>query len=231
MLTKIFNFKDLEELPSAVFVSILYGNDKSYYLWNNSKSYYEKLDHALDDIIDNVDKDYLYFSFISLCSATLEYSLNFLYAYYCYNEFSFEMYKSYLDIYTKMNFKSKLFILPYILSQGKYVTNDRCKYFKALCDLIKKRNGLLHNSEKMYEYDFPDIHSIIQGNNLLVPVEYSKVEIILSVEDNLINSITKEDCISVGNAMLAFYKYIMIPYVNHGKLEECDFILSHKSNR
>lgn len=36
--------------PTAFLKICLSGNDKSYYLWNNAQKYYDKLNHALEDI-------------------------------------------------------------------------------------------------------------------------------------------------------------------------------------
>lgn len=75
----------------------------------------------------------------------------------------------------------------------------------------------------------PGAHIAVVGigrrNNLkCVPVFNSQIRILLSAEDNIIDSITKEDCIRIGNAIFSFYKQILLPYVNDDELNICDFI-------
>ncbi len=229
-MNKTINLEEIEPSTCSIMRCCLHGNDKSYYLWNNAESYYTKLRHVLDDIMADTQKDYLYFTFVALSSATLEYSLNLLYAFYCFHQFDYEQYKLYLETYKNMRFKNKLFMLPYILSNGKWVINENCKFVKTLDDLIKKRNGLLHNSEKLHVFDFQDIHASIIDDKLYVPIEYSQVEFSLSVEDNIIDTITKENCMDIGNAMFAFYQQILIPFINDGALNICEFIIAKKGN-
>lgn len=202
----------------------LCGKGTSYFLWNNVQSYYEKLEHAFTDIISDVPKDYLYPCFITLSSATLEYSLNFMYALYCFQHFEYDKYQIYLDTYRNMRFKNKLFMLPYILSHGAMVINEDSETIKALCKLISKRNALLHNSEKLQQFDSPDIGATLIGNNIAIPIENTDIHFTISVEDKIIDSITKEDCVQIGNAMLSFYKHVIYPYVNNHGIKACDCI-------
>ena len=162
--------------------------------------------------------------FITLCSATLEYSLNLIYALYCFRNFEYEDYHSQLKPYRKKHFKEKLTEFPYIISGGKLITNENSQEIKSLYELITKRNGLLHNSEKLRTFDVPDINASIINDKLVIPSENSQIRILLSAEDNIIDSITKEDCIRIGNAIFSFYKQILLPYVNDDELNICDFI-------
>lgn len=202
----------------------LYGNDKSYFLWNNALAYYKKLNNLFEDIKSDTPKDYLYPCFITLCSATLEYSLNLIYALYCFRHFEYEDYKSYLETYKNMRFKNKLFMFPYIISEGKLITNEDSQEIKSLFELITKRNGLLHNSEKLRTFDGPDINASIVDDKLFVPTKNWQIQFSISVEDNIIDTITKDNCIRIGNAIFSFYEQIMLPYVNYNELNICDFI-------
>lgn len=207
----------------------IYGSGKSYFLWNNALAYYKRLNNLFEDIKSDTPKDYLYPCFITLCSATLEYSLNLIYALYCFRHFEYEDYKSYLETYRNMRFKNKLFMFPYITSEGKLIINEDSQEIKSLYELIAMRNGLLHNSEKLQTFDIPDINASIIDDKLVIPIENSKIHFSLSVEDNVIDSITKGDCIRIGNAIFLFYEQIMLPYVNDDELNICDFIKIHDS--
>lgn len=104
--------EDWRIIKSVIKICV-YGNGKNYFLWNNAPAYYKKLNHLFEDIKSDTPKDYLYPCFITLCSATLEYSLNLIYALYCFRHFEYEDYKSYLETYRNMRFKNKLFMFPY----------------------------------------------------------------------------------------------------------------------
>ena len=220
--------EDWQIIKSVINICVS-GNGQSYFLWNNALAYYKKLNHLFEDIKSDTPKDYLYPCFITLCSATLEYSLNLIYALYCFRHFEYEDYHSQLKPYRKKHFKEKLTEFPYIISGGKLIVNEDSQNIKSLYELIKKRNGLLHNSEKLQTLDVPDINASIINDKLVIPSENSQIRILLSPEDNIIDSITKNDCIRIGNAIFSFYEQVMLPYVNDDVLNICDFIKSHDS--
>lgn len=220
--------EDWQIIKSVINICVS-GNGQSYFLWNNALAYYKKLNHLFEDIKSDTPKDYLYPCFITLCSATLEYSLNLIYALYCFRHFEYEDYHSHLKPYRKKHFKEKLAEFPYIISEGKLIVNEDSQNIKSLYELIKKRNGLLHNSEKLQTLDVPDINASIINDKLVIPSENSQIRILLSPEDNIIDSITKGDCIRIGNAIFSFYEQVMLPYVNDDVLNICDFIKSHDS--
>lgn len=109
------------------------------------------------------------------------------------------------------------------------IINEDSQEIKSLYELITKRNGLLHNSEKLRTFDVSDINASIINDKLFVPIENSQIDFSISVEDNIIDSITKGDCIRIGNAMISFYEQVILPYVNGDELNICDFIKSHDS--
>lgn len=229
--TKNINDNILEDwrIVKSMGKICVYGDGKNYFLWNNALSYYQKLNHLFEDIKSDTPKDYLYPCFITLCSATLEYSLNLIYAIYCFRHFEYEDYKSYLETYINMRFKNKLFMFPYIISEGQLITNEDSQEIKSLYELITKRNGLLHNSEKLRTFDVPDINASIINDKLFVPIENSQIHFSIPVEDNIIDSITKGDCIRIGDAIFSFYEQVILPYVNDDELNICDFIKNHDS--
>lgn len=75
------------------------GIGKSYILENGTETYYKKLRAAYTDIQNGKETEYLFFGFFTLCSATLEYSLNYILTNHCLNEFGFDKYKTYAGIY------------------------------------------------------------------------------------------------------------------------------------
>ena len=76
----------------------LLDNDKSYYLRNGTKLYYEQLRVAYKDILDGVETAYTFFAFVTLCSATLEASLNFILVNYCLSKYGPLKFKQYCEL-------------------------------------------------------------------------------------------------------------------------------------
>ena len=62
-------------------------NDKSYYLRNGTKLSYVQLRVAYKDILEEAEQPYTFFAFVTLCSATLEASLNFIIVDYCLSKY------------------------------------------------------------------------------------------------------------------------------------------------
>ena len=205
-------------------MSVCLTGGESYILSNNVVTYYQQLEKALSDIKNDTKCDYLCFSFIALASATLEYSLNYMLAVYCFHKFEVPEYKRYLDIYKNIRFKEKLFILPHIISDGKYVINEDSHNIKALYELIKLRNKLLHNSEYIQTFEFPDIGVSIMDDGIFVPIENEKVEFNIHIEDNVINTITPKLCIRIGDALLEFNRIFMTPFTNRANIEENEMV-------
>lgn len=180
------------------------GTGKSYFLWNGTESYYKKLRLAYVDILENQQSDYLYFGFFTLCAATLEYSLNFILTDFCLNEFGLLNYKSKAEKYIDLKFAEKLRICPKIISNNQFAINENSNSYKILLELIKLRNKILHNKDFLTEFDF----SVVLENETTQNIEF-QIEVI----PNYIDTLTKELCISFGNALGDFKKFIMTPSV------------------
>ena len=195
----------------------LTGN-KSYYLFNGTEQYYKKLRAAYRDIQNDDKADYLYFGFFTLCSATLEYSLNFILADYCVEKFGIDKYKNYLDEFISLKFKNKLLMTPHIVSDGKFIMNEDCTALKKLAELINLRNRLLHNKEFLNEFNLP-LNLKEENGNLIIPEGSENIEFAFEVKENPIDSLDKAKCLSYGNALGDFRKYIMKPAIE-GSLEK-----------
>ena len=191
----------------------LTGN-RSYYLFNGTEQYYQKLRAAYKDIKNDIKSDYLYFSFFTLCSATLEYSLNFILADYCIEKFGIEKYKIYLEEFISLKFKNKLLMAPHIVSDGRFIMNEDSMAFKKLCELINLRNKLLHNKEFLNEFNFP-LNFKVDNGNLVIPEGQENIEFSIEVKENRIDSLDKAKCLSYGNAIGDFKRYIMKPAIEN----------------
>jgi|BioPla2DNA2_1021312.scaffolds.fasta_scaffold24069_1 hypothetical protein len=208
--------------PSARILLNLTGN-KSLYLWNGTETYYSKLRSAYNEILNNKESDFLFFAFTTLCASTLEYSLNFVLTDYCLDKFGPDYYKTYSEEYIGLRFKNKLLMVPFIVSEGQYRMNENHSSFKCLEELITLRNRILHNKESLREFECP-INGVLEEDNVIVPSEKLTVEFELPVERNHIDSLTKEKCLSFGNALGDFKKFIMTPALNMS-LTENELIL------
>lgn len=188
---------------------------KSYYLWNGTETYYKKLRSAYLDISNNVNSEYLYFGFFTLCASTLEYSLNFILTDFCVEKFGPDDYKIYCNEYLNLHFRNKLFMLPHIISNGEYITNEDNSSFKKLEELISLRNRILHNKESLKELDIPKIQGEVINDNFVIAANNTEIEFIIDYGVNYIDTLTKEKCISFGNALGDFKTYLMTPALNN----------------
>lgn len=195
--------------PSARILFNLTGN-KSYYLWNGTEIYFSKLRSAYTDILNDKESDYLFFAFTILCASTLEYSLNYTLADYCIAKFGNQGYKAYFESYKGLGLKNKLLMSPFIISNGKYRMNETHSSFKKLEELIGLRNKTLHNKELLKEFDCP-INGECDNENIYIPIEKTTIEFELPDHANHINLLTKDMCLSFGDAMGDFKNFIMTP--------------------
>lgn len=190
------------------------GTGKSYLLENKTETYYKKLRAAYVDIQNDEKTDYLFFGFFTLCSATLEYSLNYILTNYCLNQFGIDKYKTYTEGYINMHFGRKLLMAPNIISSGRLRLNDDHPSFKTLEQLISFRNKLLHNKEFLSEFELP----------IKDFWEQEEVDFPIPLELSFIDTLTKDMCIKIGNAIGDFKKHIMDPAIDN-KLEVNDMLI------
>lgn len=192
--------------PAGRLIINIEGADKSYFLWNGTELYYKKLRSAYNDIKLNKESDYLYFSFFTLCAATLEYSLNYLLTDYCLNHFGHERYKKYAEGYIKLPLPEKLHMCPSIISNGKFRFNDDNKQYIKLKEFITLRNRILHNKEFLKEFEF-SLNSDFTSKEI--------VEFEFQIENNHIETLTKDTCLKFGNALGEFKSNFMTPALNY----------------
>ncbi len=195
---------------TARLILNLNGETKGYVLWNDTEAYYEKLRSAYKDISDNKKNDYLYFSFFTLCAATLEYSLNFLLTDFCLNHYGHENYKAYAEGYINLPFAKKLLMTPTIISNGRYTFNTKTATYKTLCELITLRNKILHNKEFLKTFDTPPM--TLENNQESVNFEILK-------EPNHIDRLNKLSCLNYGKALGQFKNMVMDLAIAHDLTE------------
>jgi hypothetical protein len=169
---------------------------------------------AYKDILEEAEQPYTFFAFVTLCSATLEASLNFIIVDYCLSKYGPLKFKQYSDSYIGMGFKNKLNLIPSLLSEGKLMINEDNSFVKQLEALIALRNKLLHNRESLESFDIPKLDSQIIDGHLVIPEANANIEFQFFIKDNPIESINKEMCLRFGEALGGFKKYIMDAVLN-----------------
>jgi hypothetical protein len=179
---------------------------ETYLLQDGTELYFKKLRNAFIDIKNDKECDYLYFAFITLCAATLEYSLNHALISFCITEFGPKDYKPFAETYINYPFGKKLLHAPYITSHGKYRFNDNHNSIKSLFELISLRNRLLHSKEYLRKIEIPWQESQDTIENL---------EIEITLKTHYIEDITKDECLKYAEAMGDFKKYFLIPVMSN----------------
>jgi hypothetical protein len=189
----------------------------SFAMMNGTELYYEQLREAYSDIKNDKEAKYLFFAFVSLCAATLEYSLNYLIVNFCIDKYGPHNYKTYYETYINISFKNKLHLIPTLLSDGLLVIDKDNPTINKLEELISLRNKILHNKEALEVIETPDIGATVVNDELVMPALNSEVEISFLLKDNSLTSLTKQLCLEFGDALGVFKSSIMTPGLE-GKL-------------
>jgi hypothetical protein len=186
--------------------------DETFLLQNDTESYFEKLRSLFIDITNNRDSNYLFFAFVTLCAATLEYSLNHILITFCIDEFGPRKYKKYADTYIKYPFKLKLSFIPYIVSKGEFIFDEDNSTYKNLCKLIDLRNQLLHRKEYLKEINifWPTVEEL-----KITKSEIFDINADIRLKKSTIDTITKEDCLMYGESLGDFKKLFIVPFFFH----------------
>ncbi len=186
-------------------------------LWNGTEAYYTKIESAYTDIEKNNYTDSLYFAFFILVISTLEYSLNYILIKRHFDLLGEKKYKQKAKKDIKMNFKEKLLITPKIVSNGEFVINKQSSSFKILTQMVTFRNQILHNK---------DFHEEIKNKKCNYKNEDGNISFQIEHQQNIIDTITKNNCKKYWQAINDFKNLIMIPCNNHN-LTTNDMILQN----
>jgi hypothetical protein len=163
---------------------------------DQSEDYFAKLRQAHIDLCKEVSPSYLAFSYLTLCAATLEYSLNSIYHDFCLQ--SFHSPKIFAEAFLSMNFKSKLFLSPIIVTKHQYQFDLNHPTIKSLEQLIGRRNKMLHNKSYVITID---TEKEKDENNMIY----------FQVKDH-IQSLDRNECVTYGNALGKLKSDFLDPY-------------------
>lgn len=226
------NMTDCEGMAKAILTCNIKGGE-SYALVNDVNEYYKRLESLLDDLKQGKGEssNYLYFAFVSLASATLEYSLNFMLAAHCFLKYQVPMYENHLQMFLNINFVQKIEITSEIVSEGEFTIKKGNPTLQCLKELVNKRNRLMHNSKavKVQKFDFPNTGARVIGENVFVPLDIinndGSIDFRFRSKDNDITSLTSNWCIRMGNAILKYRDCIVTPYLSPSGLKENDLLM------
>lgn len=211
----------------------LEGGKNNFIFPDYTNQYVVRLKHILEDVEKDKGKDidYLYFSSIALASATLEYSINYLFSLYYFD--------SHINItkrgllwkrFSNKDFKQRVSYIVSLISEKQYVIDKDDPTIQSISKMISLRNKLLHNSNMVQPLSFntEKTGAWSDENNIYIPVDSleneSEMSITLQVKENPILEITKENCLEYGWAVLDYYDTIVFPYINQGRLYEHSFV-------
>ncbi|MBU2940475.1 hypothetical protein KO494_13085 [Lacinutrix sp. C3R15] len=184
-------------------VSMFKQNGKNYFHLDDTEIYYRNLESVYNYLESEYDINYMNFAYVTLCSSTLEASLNYIIFHYYINEFGPVDYKNFADSLINISFKNKLHSTPNIVTKSKYYFNSDCFTIKTLEKLISLRNKILHKKPLLQTTEL-DLHK---------DLELGK-EIELK-NNNHIELITKNDCQNFHKAIMNFRNEFMNPFLEN----------------
>lgn len=205
---------------------------ESYALVNDVDEYYSRLETLLDDIKQGKGEscNYLYFAFVTLASATLEYSLNLMLALHCFRKFHVPMYEEHLQAFLDIKFAPKIEITPEIVSEGKYSIKKDVPTLQQLKELVDKRHSIMHNSKavKVQKFDSPNMGSCVLDGKICMPVDSlnddGTLDFYFESKDNAITTLKAKWCLRMGDAILKYRDCVVNPYLTQFKLIENDLL-------
>lgn len=211
----------------------LEGGKNNYIFPDYTNQYVIRLKHILEDVEKGrgKDVDYLYFSSIALASATLEYSINYLFSlYYFDSHINITRRGALWKRFSKKDFKERVSYIVSLISEKQYIIDKDDPTIESISKMISLRNMLLHNSNMVQPSSFEteETGAWSDGLNSYIPVDSleneSEIHITFQVKDNPISEITKENCLEYGRAVLDYYDTIVLPYINQEGLYEHSFV-------
>ncbi len=119
---------------------------KTYFSLNSAKGLIESSEYLLDHIEDEeFSRNPNKFSFILVSAAALESLLNDGIISWALHTFPRDDHKRHATAFLSMNLGKKLDALGYLLSGGKYITDNTNQTYQILTGLIKQRNEVAHS--------------------------------------------------------------------------------------
>lgn len=220
------------ECMSKLVLSYNLTGGESYALVNDVDEYYNRLESLLEDIKQGKGEscNYLYFAFVSLASATLEYSLNLMLAIHCFRKFRVPMYEEHLQAFLDLKFARKIEITPEIVSEGDYSIKKDVSFLQQLKELVDKRHCLMHNSKavKVQKFDSPNTGACVIDGAICIPVDSlnddSTLDFHFESKDNAITTLKATWCMRMGNAVLKYRDCVVAPYLNNFELTENELL-------
>ncbi|CAM2984235.1 hypothetical protein PAT01_36510 [Pseudoalteromonas atlantica] len=187
---------------------------ETHFVFTSSKGLIESAEYLLAHIEDN---DTLFnsnkYSFILVAAASLESLLNESIISWAFQLFPKGDHKRHATAFLSMNLGKKLDALGFLLSSGKFITDNESKIYQTLVNLIKLRNEAAHSKdfykETDIDYNEPDEDG---GRSFRLPYDISKLM------NNHLLSIEQEKCQYIVSS-LKHLEAVLLGEVEHSKTE------------
>lgn len=187
---------------------------ETHFVFTSSKGLIESAEYLLahtedNDVLFNSNK----YSFILVAAASLESLLNEGIISWAFQLFPKGDHKRHATAFLSMNLGKKLDALGFLLSSGKFITDNESKIYQTLVNLIKLRNEVAHSKDFYKETDIdyadPDEDG---GRSFRLPYDISKLM------NNHPLSIEQEQCQFIVSS-LKHLEAVLHEEVEHSKTE------------
>jgi len=187
---------------------------ETHFVFTSSNGLIESAEYLLahtedNDVLFNSNK----YSFILVAAASLESLLNEGIISWAFHLFPKGDHKRHATAFLSMNLGKKLDALGFLLSSGKFVTDNESKIYQTLVHLIKLRNEVAHSKDFYKETDIdygePDEDG---GRSFRLPYDISKLM------NNHPLSIEQEQCQFIVSS-LKHLEAVLREEVDHSKTE------------
>ena len=149
--------------------------EKMSFIFNSAQGLLISANYLLDHMEDeDIKRNPVKYSFILTAAATLESSLNDGIVSWSYNTFPREDYKRHAQAFLAMSLRGKLDSIGFLISSGKYVTDNTSADYQLLSALIRLRNEVAHSKDFFTEVEV-ELTQDGEGNEgFLLPSEVAK---------------------------------------------------------
>jgi len=195
-------FKIMNDIPKKLII-------------DQTENYFDLLRKVHQDLKKENPPDYLLFCYLSLCSATLEYSINWVFIDFCISKFGLDEYQTYAEAYLSNSFKSKLYLMPITVTESKFRFNGNHKAIKTLEQLISRRNTMLHNKSFL---KYIDVEIIKRTEDEIESFNINNFKF-----NNLLISLCKKEVFDYGTALGKLRRDFFDQYRN-SSIKETDLI-------
>jgi hypothetical protein len=187
---------------------------ETHFVFTSSKGLIESAEYLLahtedNDVLLNSNK----YSFILVAAASLESLLNEGIISWAFQLFPKGDHKRHATAFLSMNLGKKLDALGFLLSSGKFITDNESRVYQTLMSLIRLRNEVAHSKDfyKEADIEYGEINEE-GGRSFQLPCDISKLM------DNHPLSLEQNKCQYIIES-LKHLEAVLIEEIEHSKTE------------